>query len=685
MHFRDLKIGNKLLLINIISASIAMLVLICCIAIILLISSRDSLIRDVTNQAYMLGESLAAPIAFNDAQSAATLLSTLRWAPYIQQVVAVNNTGQILAAYPQQSSSTDEKDLTIKGYFKEIRVHQPIQMSSEILGEIRINASLDHIYEQLNRFIIFSLIALLLASALGMLMLKRLQGYLTKPIIQLTGFMRQISATNNYSLRFHLENNDELGELANGFNAMLKKIESHQINLDQELSRRKKAENRLHQFAFYDSVTHLPNRHFFKEKLEAAVNAALRYNNHCSVMLIDLDDFKNVNDTLGHHVGDDLLRAVAQRLNQDLRQGDVLCRIGGDEFAMILQNTSSTEQVEFVAERIIKKLSLPFMLAGKEIFIGASIGASFCPNDTTDIPTLLRYADHAMYNAKNHGKNHCLIYKPEMEAKSIKRFTLEHALRRALEQNELFLHYQPVIDIQSDKVFGFEALLRWNNPELGFISPADSIPISEEIGLIIPIGEFVLHTACMQMQQWKQRYAFEGTISINLSGRQLIDSNVVNKIVTIVESSKLPFHSVCIELTESILMDHSKETLSKLEKLNRLGFLIAIDDFGTGYSSMNYLKRYPLDSLKIDRSFIADLPHQVNDIAITKAIIALGKSLGMKIIAEGVENNDQLELLKTLQCDMVQGRYYGETLTTDQAEQFIAARFASISETKIPH
>lgn len=673
MYLRDMKIRNKLLLINIIPASLAMSILIFCIAIIILISSRDNLIRDINNQAYILGESLAAPIAFNDSQSAETLLSTLRWSPYIQQVVAIDKTGQIFAAYPQSNFSNLDSELLVKDYFSEVRARQPIRISAETLGEIRISATLDHIYSQLSRFILFALLALILACALGTLMLKRLQIYLIEPVVKLTSFMRQISTTNDYSLRFHLDSNDELGELATGFNTMLSKIESHQINLDQELMRRKEAESRLHQFAFYDNVTQLPNRHFFKERLEIIVTAALRHNMSCCVMLIDLDDFKNVNDTLGHHVGDDLLLAVAQRLNQDLRHGDVLCRIGGDEFAMILQNTRSTDQVELIAGRIIKKLSLPFMLGGKEVFIGASIGASFCPNDATDIPTLLRNADNAMYSAKNRGKNHCLIYRPEMEAKSLKRFTLEHALRRALEQNELTLHYQPVMDIQTDKIIGFEALLRWDNPALGIVSPTDFIPIAEEIGLIVPIGEFALQTACLQMQQWRKRHAFEGIISVNLSGRQLTNSNVVDRIVAIVESTALPFHLLCIELTESILMDHSKETLDKLEKLNRLGFSIAIDDFGTGYSSMNYLKRYPLNSLKIDQGFISDLPNQSNDIAITKAIIAMGKSLGMKIIAEGVENKDQLHFLKTLQCDMAQGFYYGSTLTTDQAEQFIIA------------
>lgn len=671
MILRNLNIGKKLMMINIISASFTMVILICCITIIILISSRNNLIQDLGNQAYILGESLAAPIAFNDSKSAETILSTLRWSSYIQQVVALDSTGQVFVSYPHQAESSIDKKPSLKNYFSEVHVRKPIKINSQEIGQLHLSATLHHIYEQLGRFIVFAFLALLISSALGVLMLKRLQINIIQPIVGLTEHMRLISATDNYALRFHVDNRDELGELAAGFNTMLNKIQSHQTKLDNELIRRKEAENRLHQFAFYDSVTQLPNRHYFKERLENIVASALLHRLNCCVMLIDLDDFKNVNDTLGHHVGDELLLAVAQRLNQDLRNCDVLCRIGGDEFAMILENTQSTEQVEFIAKRIISKLSLPFLLSGKEIFIGASIGVSFCPGDTTDIPTLLRNADNAMYSAKNRGKNHCLIYKPEMEAKSIKRFTLEHALRRALEQNELFLHYQPLIDIKTRKTVGFEALLRWQSATLGTVNPVDFIPVAEEIGLIIPIGEFVLQTACAQMQQWRQHYAFEGTISVNLSGRQLVKPDIVDSIVSIVKSTELPFHLLNIELTESILMDHSKETLDKLEQLNSLGFSISIDDFGTGYSSMNYLKRYPLNTLKIDRSFILDLPNDVNDEAITKAIIAMGKSLDMRIIAEGVETEDQLTFLRTHQCDMVQGYLYGRTMPADQITQFI--------------
>lgn len=267
------------------------------------------------------------------------------------------------------------------------------------------------------------------------------------------------------------------------------------------------------------------------------------------------------------------------------------------------------------------------------------------------------------------------MYVHEMEAKSIKRFSQENALRLALEQNELFLVYQPQIDLGSNKTVGFEALLRWDNPNLGFVNLADFIPIAEEIGLIIPIGEFllnfVLNTACLQAQKWRERFGADIAISVNLSGRQLLRPNIVERIMDIVKSTGLPYHLLDIELTESILMDRSKETLNKLEKLSNLGITISVDDFGTGYSSMSYLKRYPIDTLKIDQSFISDLPDDANDAAITLAIIAMGKSLGMTIIAEGVETEAQLAFLKTHECNRVQGYLLGHPMSAEKAEQFI--------------
>lgn len=670
MLLRNLNISKKLMLINLIASGFAMMMLVSSIALIVLISSKNNLVHELKSQAHIMGENLAASIAFNDTKSAQALLKSLHWTPYIKQVVVLDNSGKIFTSYPQQTMLNIKSDGVWES-LSSVQIQQQIRVSNQKIGEIYINASLNHIYSQLGKFILFALVALLFAAALGMLMLRRLQTYITKPIVGLTNSMRVISSTDNYSLRFNLESKDELGELANGFNIMLGRIQLHQTELDSELTRRKQAEDRLHWLAFYDDVTQLPNRHYFKERLESAIVSARRNKTSCCVMVIDLDDFKIVNDTLGHHVGDDLLLTIAQHISHSLRTSDMLCRIGGDEFALILENIQSIDQVKQVSEKIIDIMSLPFVLGEKKVFISASIGASLFPEDTTDISTLLRNADAAMYSAKNNGKNHCQMYVHEMEAKNIKRFSQENALRLALEQNELFLVYQPQIDLGSNKIVGFEALLRWDNPNLGFVDLADFIPIAEEIGLIIPIGEFVLSTACLQAQKWRERFGVDIAISVNLSGRQLLRPNIVERIMDIVKSTGLPYHLLDIELTESILMDRSKETLNKLEKLSNLGITISVDDFGTGYSSMSYLKRYPIDTLKIDQSFISDLPDDANDAAITLAIIAMGKSLGMTIIAEGVETEAQLAFLKTHECDRVQGYLLGHPMSAEKAEQFI--------------
>ena len=670
---RNSSIGNKLLIINIASMCVAMFILVFSVIVIMFFSSRNSLLGDAKNHVHILSESLAPAIVFNDLETAEALFIALPL--HIEYVMVTDKNGDTFISYPEElDASTIDANSALERYFTAVHVEQLIEVGNREIGFIQMGVSLEKIYAQLGKFLFFTFLSLLLSGTLGILMLRHLQAYLVNPIVGLTRSMRMISNTDNYSLRFHLDSKDELGELASGFNTMLNKIQSHQVKLDAELSRRREAEDRLQQLAFYDNVTHLPNRHYFKERLETVVASTLRYKTSCSVMLIDLDDFKIVNDTLGHHVGDELLMAVAQRLNKELRSCDALCRIGGDEFAVILDNTLDTAQVENIAQRMISLLTLPFLLNEKEVYIGASIGASFCPTDTTDIPTLLRYADSAMYSAKNSGKNNFAVYRPDMEHKSIKRFTVENALRRALEQQEIFLLYQPILQISSDTVMGFEALVRWNSAELGIVQPADFIPIAEETGLIIAVGEHVIHAACQQTQQWREQYGFEGIISVNLSGRQLAKPEIVERIVAIVQSTGLPYHLLNLELTESILMDSSRETFDKLMALNQIGFSISIDDFGTGYSSMSYLKRYPINTLKIDRSFVSDLPGDTNDVAITKAIIALGKSLSMKIVAEGVETIEQLDFLQVNGCDFAQGYYFSKPMTAEQTAAFIAAR-----------
>ncbi|MDO9149799.1 MAG: EAL domain-containing protein [Methylotenera sp.] len=673
MLLHDLKIGNKLLLINLIVACVSMTMLVVCIAVIAFHSNRTNLIHDLNAEAHILSENLTASLAFNDTKSAQALLQALRWSPHIKQVIILDSEGEIFSKYPPGAKQNLNEIDTLSSYLSAVSVQQPIKIGTQQVGQIQINASLNHIYSQLKQFLLFITFAMLIAGGLGAFMIRRLQTYLTKPIIELTKSMRLVSNTDNYGLRFNLESKDELGELATGFNTMLSTIQSHEAELDSELTLRMQAENRLQQLAYYDEVTKLPNRHHFNERMAKVVASSIQNNALCCIMVIDLDDFKIVNDTLGHHIGDDLLFAVGKRLGHDLRVEDILCRIGGDEFALILDNLTSIEQAQHVAEKIIQLMALPFILQDREVFIGASIGISFCPNDATNIPVLLRNADTAMYNAKRLGKNYFQMYLPEMEAKNIRRFALESALHRALDHKELFLHYQPQINIKTNQVTGFEALVRWDNPELGLISPVDFIPLAEDIGLIIPIGEFVLYQACLQSQQWRERYQVDTEISVNLSGRQLIQSNIVERIISIVNSTQLPFNLVTIELTESILMDHTKETLDKLEKLSASGFTISIDDFGTGYSSMSYLKRYPIDTLKIDRSFVSDLPDDTNDVAITQAIIALGKNLGMKLVAEGVETEAQLAFLKMHDCDTAQGFLYSRPIPASEAEHYLIA------------
>jgi diguanylate cyclase (GGDEF)-like protein len=673
MLLHDLKIGNKLLLINLIAACVSMTMLVVCIAVIAFHSNRTNLIHDLNAEAHILSENLTASLAFNDTKSAQALLQALRWSPHIKQVIILDSEGEIFSKYPPGAKQNLNEIDTLSNYLSAVSVQQPIKIGTQQVGQIQINASLNHIYSQLKQFLLFITFAMLLAGGLGAFMIRRLQTYLTKPIIELTKSMRLVSNTDNYGLRFNLESKDELGELATGFNTMLSTIQSHEAELDSELTLRMQAENRLQQLAYYDEVTKLPNRHHFNERMAKVVASSIQNNALCCIMVIDLDDFKIVNDTLGHHIGDDLLFAVGKRLGHDLRVEDILCRIGGDEFALILDNLTSIEQAQHIAEKIIQLMALPFILQDREVFIGASIGISFCPNDATNIPVLLRNADTAMYNAKRLGKNYFQMYLPEMEAKNIRRFALESALHRALDHKELFLHYQPQINIKTNQVTGFEALVRWDNPELGLISPVDFIPLAEDIGLIIPIGEFVLYQACLQSQQWRERYQVDTEISVNLSGRQLIQSNIVERIISIVNSTQLPFNLVTIELTESILMDHTKETLDKLEKLSASGFTISIDDFGTGYSSMSYLKRYPIDTLKIDRSFVSDLPDDTNDVAITQAIIALGKNLGMKLVAEGVETEAQLAFLKMHDCDTAQGFLYSRPIPASEAEHYLIA------------
>jgi diguanylate cyclase (GGDEF)-like protein len=428
---------------------------------------------------------------------------------------------------------------------------------------------------------------------------------------------------------------------------------------------RQDAKNRLTYLAQYDALTNLPNRRRLGACLQETIAHAARANGRAAVMFIDLDRFKNVNDMLGHGIGDLLLVQAAKRLEGCARAGDVVARLGGDEFAVVLPrvdaDAKATEAAD-VAERVVAALAQPFYLQGQQLFVSASVGIAVYPEDGGDAETLLKNADTAMYGAKGLGRNNYQFYVAAMHVNTAQRLQTETLLRQALERDEFLLHYQPKLDLAGGGISGFEALLRWNHPQRGLVPPLEFIPILEETGFIIQVGEWVIAEVCRQLRQWAARGATLAPVAINLSARQLQQDDLVGAIERIVLDSGVDPTLLEFELTESMLMTNPEAAVETLSRIKALGMRLSVDDFGTGYSSLAYLKRFPLDALKIDRTFVRDLPGDSDDVAITKAVIRLAHSLNLKVVAEGVETLEQIRELEKYDCDEIQGYYISRPL-----------------------
>ena len=423
--------------------------------------------------------------------------------------------------------------------------------------------------------------------------------------------------------------------------------------------------------AYYDALTGLPNRVLLQDRLHQAIIEADRHERLVALLFMDLDRFKSINDTLGHEMGDLLLKKVAQRLQSCVRPGDTVARPGGDEFIVVLADVAHVDDVSRVTHKIIDVFSLPFEIGGRELFVTCSIGITLYPFDDRDIETLYRNADAAMYHAKDEGGNNFQFYSTEMNAQSFKHLVLENALRRAIERDELRLHYQPQVDLRSGRMVGAEALVRWQHPELGLVSPADFIPLAEETGLIVPIGEWVLRQACAQARAWQDAGLPPLRVAVNLSARQFRQKNLLDVITTALQHANLEPKWLEVEVTESLVMGDVNRTIDVLRGLERMGVSVAVDDFGTGYCSLSYLRRLPIDVIKIDRSFIEHIPDNPDDVAIATAIIALAKSLQLTTVAEGVETQAQLNFLRQHGCDTAQGYYYSRPLPPEDFVRFL--------------
>ena len=436
-----------------------------------------------------------------------------------------------------------------------------------------------------------------------------------------------------------------------------------------DITERKRVEEQVRSLAYRDSLTGLPNRLLFNDRLSMAVASAHRHRRGVAVLFLDLDRFKVINDSLGHSVGDRLLQEVAERLRGCVREGDSVARLGGDEFTVLLQDVSTPADAARIAEKVLDALRVPVRLDGHELFVTGSVGVSLFPEDGQSSETLIKHADTAMYRAKEQGRDGLQLYTPVMSVAALERLALESGLRRALARNEFVLHYQPILDIAGLRLHGVEALLRWRHPELGLLGPDRFLPLAESTGLLLRIGPWVLAEASRQVRDWQQRGHPELCLAVNMSARQFLQPGLVGTVAAVLEETGLAAAHLEIEITETDAMQNAELMGETLRGLVSLGVRLSIDDFGTGYSSLGYLKRFPIQTLKIDRSFVGDVVADQDDAAIVSAILAMARTLKLHVVAEGVETAEQLEFLSSRGCERAQGFYLGRPLPNDEVER----------------
>ena len=616
--------GDRIARLNLLAAAAMLATASLLLILFQLFSLQASLQRELRIQADMLAPAAAQAMRQDDRLAAQQVLAPLAAAPHVRQALLYSPYGTPFARYARSASdaapAAPRSGLQIDYLDGSAALLQNLPGG----GALYLRASLAPLFGSLAQFAAFTLLVCLCAFGLTVLMVRR-----TRTAAQ-------------------------------------------------------HAESHLHYLAHVDPVTQLPNRHEFNGALAYALARADRQDSSVGLLLLDLDNFKVVNDTLGHHCGDQLLKLVAERLVAILRGTDIICRIGGDEFVVIVEPADDASEMASVARKILAVLAAPFALEGHQLYVSASIGVSLYPFDAQDVATLTRNADTAMYHAKHQGKNRYAVFKAEMELRAQRRLRMEANLRRALQNEELYLHYQPQIDLRSGRIVGVEALIRWNCREMGQLSPAEFIPVAEESGIIVDLGRWVLQSACRQAAGWYKAGLLDSLehVAVNLSACQARDPGLMDDIRAILHETQLPHGLLELEITEGVLMDNIHANVELMRRLQDTGIHLSIDDFGTGYSSMSYLKRLPIDQLKIDRSFVHDLPGEGE--AIVTAIIAMAHSLHLKVVAEGVETLRQVEFLRTAGCDNVQGFFFARPMTAAQLTALLLERRDWSTRTVMP-
>ena len=722
---RNLPLRRKLLVMSLLLSSFSITSLSTTFLVNEFIDYREYISTDIKVQAHIIAKNIASPLIFQDHRSARDILEGLKSSQRIQAVAIFTADRQLFTVH--QNIGSDQTNLLSE--FKQLQqkgadhralyqslhktalrqsllnaypvLEEPIIFDGQQVGAVIIQSDLLAMFQNI-RFLailvfVVALLTLLMAIVLGM----QFQRIITVPIETLLEGMQRVSLNKDYSHRIPETSNDELGQLMSGFNQMLTEIEIR----DQSLFER---QQQLDQLAHYDNLTGLANRAMLMDRLHQAVHQAKRYHQKLAILFIDLDGFKEINDTLGHKAGDELLKQVAARLNTIVRGSDTIARLGGDEFTICLHNVASAESACIVARKVVELYAEPFTLEGTACRITGSVGVALYPHDAETVEALLKAADTAMYQAKQHGKNNFQLYSSDMQIQINEKITLQQQLARAIERNEFFLEYQPIVTTQDKLIVGVEALLRWSHPELGILHPKAFLHVTEGTDMIHKIGAWVLREACRQCVSWHADGHTGLQVSVNLSTVQFKKHDLAENVFSLLQETGLPPDSLQLDLSESIIQltcDQALEQIAysltdqlaelpcpfgterscplhPLYAFKKAGIRLALDNFGTGYSSLGYLNHLPIDTIKISPRFTSCSEGSKRE-SLLAAIIAMAGSLGLVSIAEGVENEEQFQSLKRLHCQRVQGYLTGRPLSAEDFSSLLnkqkVIRFASQS------
>ncbi|MGB5306475.1 MAG: EAL domain-containing protein [Gammaproteobacteria bacterium] len=689
----NISIRSKLMLIIISISTISLLIASGSFITADRINAQQAVSENLSTLAEIIAANSSAAILFGDRVAAQETLGFLELQGHIQGAAIFGLDGETFAAYRKPGLDITIPDpelqpVNVLFWDSHIELLTRIVVEGEHIGFVYLQSDMEVIRERLTWFLNIVGIVLLVSLLVTFGLSARMQRIITHPLLRLSETARNITTDKNYSLRVTGEGTDEIGTLIVDFNVMLNEIQSrdkelieHRSMLEERValrteeieianqqlaSAKEQAESvakRMEYYAHHDALTGLPNRILFNDRIDTALAHAQRQQSMLALLFLDLDRFKVINDSLGHAVGDQLLRVVSRRIRKCLRTDDTVARLGGDEFMVLLTDIKSSADAGRIGNKIIDSLVKPASCNGHELHITTSIGVSIYPFDGLDTDTLVKNSDVSMYRAKELGRNKLVYYTAEMNAVSRKQLSLETSLRKALENDELELYYQPQVDITTNTIIGAEALLRWQHPEMGAINPLDFLPIAEDSGMIIPIGEWVLHTAFRQLRIWHDAGHKQLGLAVNLSASQIARPGLTRTIKHALETTGINAGMTELEITENVVMKNLDTAIVILDKLKAMGFRIAMDDFGTGYSSLGYLRKLPIDTVKIDKSFVREIPDNKEDTLIAQAVIAMAQSLGLSLVAEGVENNKQLEFLRQQNCTVVQGYLFSKPLS----------------------